>query len=234
MHYLLLASDFDGTLAQDGVVSNQTIEAVQRLKSAGRKFVLVTGRVMPDLLRVFPEINVCDFVVAENGALLYDPATRKYRPLADPPSEDFIRVLREKNVKPLSVGYVIVATLEPQQQIVMDVIHELGLELQIIFNKGAVMILPSGINKASGLAAAIKDMGYVLDRVVGIGDAENDHAFLEACGFSVAVSNSVECLKKTADFVSSKDHGKGVVDIIERLIQSDLQDLNGARKRRLR
>ena len=49
----------------------------------------------------------------------------------------------------------------------------------MIFNKGAVMILPSGVNKATGLAAALEELGLSPHNVVGVGDAENDHAFLE-------------------------------------------------------
>ena len=60
----------------------------------------------------------------------------------------------------------------------LDTIRDLGLELQVIFNKGAVMVLPAGVNKASGLAAALADLGLSPHNVVGVGDAENDHAFL--------------------------------------------------------
>ena len=61
------------------------------------------------------------------------------------------------------------------------------------------MILPSGINKATGLAAALDEMGLSAHNVVGIGDAENDHAFLRAVGYGVAVANALPKLKETAD-----------------------------------
>ena len=48
-------------------------------------------------------------------------------------------------------GRCIVATWEPHERHVLETIRDLGLELQVIFNKGAVMVLPSGINKATGL-----------------------------------------------------------------------------------
>ena len=35
-------------------------------------------------------------------------------------------------------------------------IQQLGLELQLSFNKGAVMVLPSGVNQQTGLGAALK------------------------------------------------------------------------------
>src|SRR3954469_19960775 len=149
MHYAALATDYDGTIAQDGVVDDDTIGALERLKAGQRKLILVTGRELDDLQHVFPRLELFDRVVAENGALFYTPATREERPLGDPPSPRFVEKLRAQNLKPLSVGRVIVATWEPNETVVLETIRELGLELQIIFNKGAVMVLPAGVNKGT-------------------------------------------------------------------------------------
>ena len=73
--------------------------------------------------------------------------------VAEPPSPAFVEALRARGVGPISVGQTIVATWEPHEKTVLEVIRDQGLELQVIFNKGAVMILPSGVNKASGLKA---------------------------------------------------------------------------------
>jgi len=81
-------------------------------------------------------------VVAENGALLYEPATETPTLLGPEPPVPFIERLKERRVSPLSIGRCIVATLEPNEKIVLETIRELGLEMQIIFNKGAVMVLP--------------------------------------------------------------------------------------------
>ena len=104
-------------------------------------------------------------------------------------------------------------------------IRELGLELQVIFNKGAVMVLPAGVNKASGLAAALEDLGLSPHNVVAIGDAENDHALLAMAECSAAVANALPMLKARADLVTAGDHGAGVVELIERLIEDDLRDV---------
>jgi hypothetical protein len=58
------------------------------------------------------------------------------------------------------------------------------------------MVLPPGINKATGPKAALADLELSPHNVVGIGDAENDFAFLKSCGCSAAVSNAVPALKK--------------------------------------
>ena len=123
---------------------------------------------------------------------------------------------------PLPVGRGIVATWEPNETIGLETIRDLGLELQILFNKGAVMVLPTGVNKASGLAAALSRLGLSPHNVVGIGDAENDHAFLRACGCSVAVANALPIVKADADIVTKAARGAGVVETIEQLLENDL------------
>ncbi|HVV72284.1 MAG TPA: HAD-IIB family hydrolase, partial [Verrucomicrobiae bacterium] len=127
--------------------------------------------------------------------------------------------LRKAGVEPLSVGRVIVATREPWEDAVLQVIHKLGIEYHIIFNKGAVMILPSTVSKATGLKAALKELQIPAANVAGIGDAENDHAFLDSCGFSAAVANAVPSLKKHVHLVTRGENGEGVVEMVERVMR---------------
>src|ERR1700733_9313220 len=142
MRYLALASDYDGTLAHDGVVDDATLRAVERLIHSGRRFILVTGRELDDLKSIFPRLDLCERVVAENGAVLYNPATREKRTLADGPPLSFLHNLRERGVQGVSAGDVIVATWHPYETQVMEAIRESGLELPIFFNKKGVRGLP--------------------------------------------------------------------------------------------
>lgn len=224
MRYHILATDYDGTLAQHGRVEQPTIAALQSFLASGRRLVLVTGRELPELLAIFPRIDLFEWVVAENGALLYKPSTQAQTPLADAPPEAFIQKLRERGVQPISVGRSIVATWEPHEKTVLATIRDLGLEMQVIFNKGAVMILPAGINKATGLTAALKEMGLSAHNAVAVGDAENDHAFFRLCEVSVAVANALPSVKETADAVTQADHGAGVAELIGKIVADDLQE----------
>jgi hydroxymethylpyrimidine pyrophosphatase-like HAD family hydrolase len=213
-----LAVDYDDTLATGGKVDATVLNALQRLKDSGRRLLLVTGRELDDLRDVCPAIGIFDRVVAENGGVLHRPETGDTRALCEPPSERFLELLRGRDVVPLSIGRVIVATREPQELRVLEAIRELGLELEIIFNKGAVMILPSGVNKATGLRHALSELKLQPARVVAVGDAENDHAFLEACGCGVAVANAIPALKERAGLVTTGAAGAGVVEVIDRLL----------------
>ena len=226
MRYLGLICDYDGTIARHGRVDEPTLEGLTRLRASGRKLVLVTGRELDDLIRVFPDLHIFDRIVAENGAVVCDPGTRDVQPLAGAPPRGFVQELERRGVTPLSVGRVIVATWEPHDPIVLQVIRDMGLELQVTFNKGAVMVLPSGVNKATGLRRVLDALKLSPHNTVGVGDAENDHAFLAMCECSVAVANGLDSLKAVVDFVTAADHGAGVVELIDRIIESDLAELN--------
>jgi HAD superfamily hydrolase (TIGR01484 family) len=220
MYFQALATDYDGTLAESGQVSEPTLAALGKLKETGRRLILVTGRHVPDLKAVFPKVELFDSVVAENGAVLYTPATREQRILAEAPPDGFVERLKEKGVD-MGLGEVVISTSEDHKAAVLDAIQEFGLELEITFNKSSAMVLPSGVTKASGLAAALEKLGLSFHNVVGIGDAENDHALLRASGHGVAVANALSAVKETADSVMGGAAGEGVVELVEALVERD-------------
>ncbi len=221
MYLITFATDYDGTLAHNGRVDAQTIAALERVKASGRILLMVTGRELPDLKRVFERVDLFDIIVAENGSLLYFPETQEERAVAAPPPPELVEALRTRGVEPLSVGRGIVATWEPHETTVLECIRDLGLEWQIIFNKGAVMVLPPGVNKSTGLAAALDALELSPLNVLAIGDAENDHAFLTASGCAVAVANALDAVKETADIITHADHGAGVVETIDALLADE-------------
>jgi len=233
MYYLALATDYDGTIAEHGRVDRATLEALQELKKSGRRLIMVSGRELPDLQRVFPELELFDLAVLENGGLLYEPASKTETVLGEPPPPALVERLRAEGVEPLSVGRCILATWTPHEHNVLAAIRELGLELQIIFNKGAVMVLPPGVNKASGLHAALERLGISAHNVVGVGDAENDYAFLAECGVAVAVANALPALKEAAEIVTEAPRGAGVAELVSALLDNDLDDPRAALRRKV-
>jgi hydroxymethylpyrimidine pyrophosphatase-like HAD family hydrolase len=222
MRYRALAADYDGTLATDGVVDDRTIDALERLVRSGRRLLLVTGRRLPHLEHAFPRLDLVACLVAENGALLHWPRSAERRVLAAPVPVAFVKALRDRGVEPLEAGESIVATWEPHRRTVLDVIGDLGLDLRVVLNKGNVMVLPSGVDKASGLVAALDALALSPHQVVGVGDAENDLAFLDLCGYAVAVANALPALKERCDLVTDADHGAGVVELVDRMLAADL------------
>ncbi|MFB2836752.1 HAD family hydrolase [Floridanema evergladense] len=236
MNYLALATDYDGTLATDGKVDDRTLAALQQWRDSGRKLILITGRQLDDLLNIATFLDLFDWVVAENGAMLYQPISKIEKPLGEPPSAEFIQQLNDRIQKAtqaknqqnsqefaqiksdypvVGVGKIIVATWEPYSVEALALIQEMNLDLQVILNKGAVMILPKGIDKETGLIAAANELGISLDAIVGVGDAENDLAFLSICGYSVAVANALPAVKDRVDLITKNSRGAGVTELIE-------------------
>jgi hydroxymethylpyrimidine pyrophosphatase-like HAD family hydrolase len=213
MKFTVLATDYDGTIAHDGKVEDATVAALRRARDAGMTLIMVTGRELSDLFNTFDHVDLFHRVVAENGALLYDPATTEITRLAPAPPEPLIEILTRQQV-PLSVGHTIVATVEPHEHQVLAAIRDLGLEWHVIFNKGSVMALPANVTKATGLAPALEALDRSQEETIGVGDAENDQVFLRMCGLSVAVANALTSVKELADVVTAGARGSGVVELV--------------------
>jgi HAD superfamily hydrolase (TIGR01484 family) len=206
--------------------------ALLRLSASGRKLILATGRRLEDLFLVYPNFSLFDYLVCENGALLYRPATKTAKILAAPPPKQFIEMIEARGVSPLEKGRVIVATWHPNESKILEAIHELGLDLQITFNKGAVMVLPPAINKGTGTNVALSELGLSKHNLLAIGDAENDLSMLAQSECAVAVANAISTVKEYADLTVNADHGQGVVEIIERLLATDLAECGQFMRRR--
>jgi phosphoglycolate phosphatase (TIGR01487 family) len=228
--YRALATDFDQTLADDGTVAPDVLEGLRRVRASGCRLILVTGRELADLCEIFPGIGVFDRVVAENGGVLYRPGDGDVTVLGEASSPALVDRLRQKQVAPLSVGEVIVATHTPHEQDLADAIRELGLHLHLQFNKGAVMALPRGVTKASGLLVALGELAIASQEVVCIGDAENDEDLFEVCGCGVAVANATPALRERADCVTRAPAGRGVLEIVDWLLTPNLERREGPRR----
>jgi hydroxymethylpyrimidine pyrophosphatase-like HAD family hydrolase len=221
----VLACDYDGTIADDGQLAPDTAAKLARIRESGRKLFLVTGRMLDDLKRVCPDVDhIFDVVVAENGALVYVPAGRELRRLGDAPEPALIDALQRRGV-PFDVGAAILATTADHADAALAAIRETGVERTLVFNKGAVMLLPGGVTKGTGLTAALDHAQLSPRNLAGVGDAENDHAFLSMCECAAAVADAIPALRERADVVMSAPGARGAEEFIEQHVLKDLADL---------
>ncbi|MGG6295415.1 HAD family hydrolase [Leptolyngbya sp. AN02str] len=238
MSYRAIATDYDGTVATDGLLEEETLHALARWRDAGKQLILITGRRLDDFLEVCPQPDLFDRVVAENGAALYRPHDQSVQLFGERPPDEFIQQLRDRlqtttdsitmqdefrqlmrdRSVDVAVGRVIVATWEPHDRVAQQLIDDMNLDLDIILNKGAVMLLPPGVNKVSGLQATLAELELEPSTVVGVGDAENDIDFIQACGYGVAVANALPSVKAIAHHVTESARGAGVVELIHHLL----------------
>lgn len=222
MRYVALAAGFDGTLAQDGRCDPRCVDALRALSATGRKLILVTGRGLRDLLEIFPEARLFDYVVAENGAVMHRPATRESQILAQAPPEILLQELRRRHVTPLSVGSSIVTTSHANEQEVSAALRKLQLDFHLVTTPGALMMLPAGVNKASGVWAALRELGVSRHNLVAIGDGENDLALFEFAEHAVAVQNASALVKSVADRTTPGAYCEGFLELASDLVSTDL------------
>jgi hydroxymethylpyrimidine pyrophosphatase-like HAD family hydrolase len=221
----VLASDLDGTLASAGIVPPETVAALLRYREAGGTVVLVTGRRRTDLVRLFPEtVAAADLVVAENGALLFGPEDTAPRSLSPERPAVVLEAMAEAGLTDLEVGQVLVASDREDEHTFRRVAKELAgtWDCTVIPNKDRVMLLPEGVDKGSGLAAAVERLGRTTDEVVGIGDADNDIPLLKSAGLGVAVATSEPDLLAVADVITAAGAGDAVVELVDLLLSGEV------------
>jgi hypothetical protein len=214
-----IACDFDGTGATNGHPAPEIYAALAAARAQGIVTLLVTGRVLEDVQHACEELSPFDAVVAENGAVIYLCSIGRTIEIGDPPPEHFLGELRAQGV-PFRTGAVVVGTWEQHAYKVLELIRRFGLDAQLIFNRSALMVLPSGVNKAVGTRRALEELGRSERNLIAFGDAENDIPMLSGAELSVAARGSVPAVLSMADDRVSQPGGAGVAQYIRNILQS--------------
>ena len=200
--YRAVASDYDGTLAYARRPTDEVLEALAALRASGVRVILVTGRVHWHLEADFAEVDACfDALVLENGAVV-QRAGRELERLAPPVPRELARLLEARGL-PVHEGEVLLALPAVHEPLVVQAMAELGLDAgwQRVRNRASLMILPAGVDKGTGVRAALDGFAIAPEETIGLGDAENDAELIEACGLGVAVADAVDGLKARARLV---------------------------------
>jgi hydroxymethylpyrimidine pyrophosphatase-like HAD family hydrolase len=221
-YFRALAIDYDGTLTSTDQPGPEVLEVLAAVRSGGRALVLVTGRTATELERVFSEAaDHFDAIVAENGAVLCRHGSS--RALVSPVPAELDAPLVDRGI-PFQRGQVLLACDASHELAVLQEIRRLGLDCQLVRNRAALMVLPAGVSKGSGLRAALGELGISNHNAIGIGDAENDLALLEYCEIGVAVGDAVGVVKEHADVTLTQPDGLGVAGLLAGpLLQGELR-----------
>lgn len=210
--FKVVAVDFDGTLTSGGSVAPHAVEAIEQARRNGLAVVLVTGRTRAELQAEFPQIaDHVDAMVLENGAVIVIEG--RAHALAPPVDGGLGQALAERGV-PYRRGDVIFAVDGEHAATVIEVIGELGLDYQITRNRAALMVLPAGITKGTGLAAMLAEMNLSPHNTVAVGDAENDLSLFGIAEIGAAVADAVSSVRRNADIVLDKPDGAGVAELL--------------------
>jgi phosphoglycolate phosphatase (TIGR01487 family) len=214
-----VAVDYDGTIAEHGRISSATEEALRSLRAAGLKLILVSGRRLDNIQRVCGILDLFDVVILENGAVSVRPATGEQRLIAPPVNQSFLADLaRELPGEQLFIGQSIVATAVENAGCVEVIIALGGYDLQIVGCGQRILVLPSGVDKGSGLSHALADLGLRRNQVLAVGDEENDIDLFRGCGLTAAVGSATPKLKASANLVLPGESGQSVQCLVDMLL----------------
>jgi len=208
MKFSVLALDYDGTIARNGVMDPDVKAAILQARARGIAVVVVTGRILSELRQVAGDIEFFDAVVAENGAALSFP-NGQTRLIGHLPPQVFLDELRRLGIE-FKMGQCIVETDAASAPQILSVIRDLELPLVLLFNRGRLMVLPQAISKGTGLQEALKILRLSVHNAIAIGDAENDYDLLAVCEIAVAVGWGSTALQKEADVIL-EGNGPGAV-----------------------
>jgi len=213
VNFKVLACDYDGTLASEDRIGAEALAALGQAREAGMRLVLVTGRTFFDLLRVCEPLDLFDAVVAENGGVLYSPATGIIREQGPPPSPRLLAELDRRGIS-FQVGRVIIGTARADEEAVRATLAATWVNLDLVYNRGALMLLPKGVSKGAGVRQVIRSLGLSFHDVLAFGDAENDVDLFEACGWTGCPADAVPALKERADWVFPGEDGTAIARAI--------------------
>lgn len=203
-----VALDYDGTITVTGRPDPGLLAALGQLRDERIRLVLVTGRIPWELLELFPQVEeTFDLIVWENGAAIWSAGTTRL--VAEPVPFELEEALVARGAR-VRRGQVILATTVQWAHAALEEVGRLGLEVQLVRNRGELMIVPAGVSKGTGLFEALGDLGVSRHSTLAVGDGENDHSLLAACELGVAVSNAVPSLKARADLVLGEPGSAGL------------------------
>jgi hypothetical protein len=213
MRFKVIATDFDGTLASDDRIGQAALAALAAAQEAGITLVLVTGRTFFELTRVCEHLDRFDAVVAENGAVLYFPQQAMIRDQGPAPPHRLLAELEQRSIH-YQAGRVVVGTHRADEGRVRDALAAAGVTRDLVYNRSALMLLPAGINKGTGVQHVLRSFGVSFHDALALGDAENDLPLFDACGWAACPENAVPELKARADWVLDGPNGGAVATAI--------------------
>jgi hydroxymethylpyrimidine pyrophosphatase-like HAD family hydrolase len=211
-YFQIVGADVDGTLTTHDALVPDLVDVLAESRGAGVQIVLLTGRIASELFADLPTIGEhADVLVVENGAVVIIDGNSEL--LTEPVDLALDEALTARNI-PFRRGQVLVAVDGQHCAAVADTIALLGLDCQIIRNRNALMVLPTGVTKGSGLGAALARLNRSPHNAIAVGDAENDIPMLMEAELGVAVANAISSVKHKADLVLNKPNAAGVLELL--------------------
>lgn len=233
--YKLLVSDFDGTLVgEELAISFPVVLAIDKIRREKKVlFTIATSRCLGDILYYNRDFSFLDYVVASNGAVVYDVNKEKIL------FKKSVLVSNVKKIYNTFKGYDIYAcrkdrkfrlvNLEDIKDIykleivcksdtdIEEVISKLdNLNLKITCAKNYINgtyyvdIVYEGINKFTGVEVICNKKKIDNREVVSIGESDNDIELVRDSGYGVSTNNGIDKVKEVSKEVMTNSLDKWI------------------------
>jgi hypothetical protein len=215
LRFHALACDYDRTLTDaQGAPQPEALAALDRARGRGLKVVVVSGRPLGLLQKAVP---MADAIVAENGCVQWRPGALWRAPWKE--RARALAALGRAGVRAEHAPFEVLVSLDRERGAeALRILGPLAYGMALIPNVDRVMLLPRGVDKGAGLLAALEGLGIPPERCAAVGDAENDVPMLQVAGLGAAVANAVPELRAVADVQLAHPRGRGVAELVERLL----------------
>ncbi len=229
----LVAVDIAGTLTDEKRrIYPEVIYALRKLENAKIPVSIVTGNSFMAAYKIAQYFGLTGPIVAENGAVVYDPVLKKRILVGDPePGRKAINLIVKKlELTPSflnryrDVDFIFEKDRKMDVELIRRICTENKLNVRVFDSKFLIHVCDKRVNKGIGLIKACKLRGIPLDKVAAIGDSWLDIDMLKVVGMPIAVANSPDELKNIAKIVTKKPDGLGVIEAIEEyLLQTNVK-----------
>ena len=201
-------NDFDKDLFKD-------------LKSLKLPLILTTARPIFYVKKLANKFKVWSCIIAENGAVVYFPKTKKTITTNTFYMTKAKKIIREMNLPETTIGKIMAAFDKKHESLVKETLGDLCDHLSFVKNVNDIIVLPNGVDKGMALRLALRHLNFDLDKTLILGDGENDIDMFLNPGFKVAMANAHPKLKKLANEVSKFPSIKGVTSIIKKIKENE-------------
>jgi len=219
-----VAVDVAGTLTDERRrIFPEVIYALRRLEDAEIPVSIVTGNSFMAAYKLAQYFGLTGPIVAENGAVIYDPKLRKKVLVGNPEvSKKALDLINKKlGLRPSflnryrDVDFIFEKNGKINVEQIRRICAENNLEVRVSDSKFLIHVCDKKVNKGIGLIEACKLRQISPSDVAAIGDSWIDLDMLKVVGLPIAVSNSPDELKRIAKIVTTKPDGLGVIEVVE-------------------
>jgi phosphoglycolate phosphatase len=216
-----LALDVDGTITNKGrrgCIS--AIETIYKVETMGIPVIIATGNILCFTKALSTFLATSGGLVAENGGVIESRGSREVLGNFEKCQNAYNYLKSEIPVEKVQNSNLRVSEIAITRKFPVKVIKKVleGFDVEVYDSKFAIHITDPSVNKGSSVIKVAADIGVNPREILAVGDSENDIEFLSAAGVKVAVSNANPELKEIADYITSKPHGDGVREAVERYI----------------